>query len=232
MNRPMLAAVIVTALAAVPSSASLAAETEVHWGEARNERGEVVYEEKHTITREGGQVVASLTEYLSPAGEVIATMESDYSRSVSMPTYVFEDRLRGYREGLRIEDGEYVVFKQGRGGAEEKKAVTETEDVFSCQGWHYFLVDNLDAIERGDIELNLILPSQLKALPFEIQKVRSSGDRVEAVLELDHWLYRYFAPSLRLVYDKKSKKLVEYTGVSNILDADGKRQDVRIVYRY
>ena len=149
-----------------------------------------------------------------------------------MPTYVFEDHLRGYREGLRDEEGEYIIFKQKRGSKEERRTVTNTEDVFSCQGWHYYLVNNLAALEQENVELNLILPSELKALPFEIQKVRSAGDRVEAVLKFNHWLFRYFAPTLRLVYDSKSKKLVEYRGISNILDSNSDRQDVRIVYRY
>jgi hypothetical protein len=232
MRPSALSIVIVTSLLTALSSASFASEKEVHWGEARNQQGDLVYKEKHSVTREGDRVITSLTEYISPAGQVIATMESDYSQNVSMPTYVFEDHRRGYREGLRKEEGEYIIFKQKRGSKEERGTVTNTEDVFSCQGWHYYLVNNLATLERGDVELNLILPSELKALPFEIQQVRSKGDRVEAVLKFNHWLFRYFAPTLRLVYDRKSKKLVEYTGISNILDSKGDRQDVRIVYRY
>jgi hypothetical protein len=232
MKRSFLGIVAAISLLMVSSSSSFGADGEVHWGEARNERGKLVYREKHSVTREGDRVMTSLTEYISPAGELIATMESDYSRNLSMPTYVFEDRIRGYREGLRDEEGQYVIFKDSRDGEEETQAITNTKDVFSCQGWHYYLVNNLAALERGNIELNLILPAQLKAFPFEIQRVRSEGDRVEAVLKLDHWVFRYFAPTLRLVYDRKSKKLLEYRGISNILDSEGNRQDVIITYRY
>ena len=182
--------------------------------------------------KKGDRVITSLTEYISPADQLIATMESDYSRNLSMPTYVFEDLRRGYREGLRDENGEYIIFKKTKDGDEEREAITNTEDVFSCQGWHYYLVNNPAVLERENVELNLILPSELKAFPFEIQRVRSEGDRVEAVLELNHWLFRYFAPTLQLVYDSKSRKLVEYRGISNILDSEGNRQDVRIVYKY
>jgi hypothetical protein len=134
-----LGTVIVTSLLMVSSGASLAAEKEVHWGEARNEQGELVYKEKHSVTREGGPVMTSLTEYFSPAGQLIATMESDYSRNLSMPTYVFEDLRRGYREGLRQENEEYIIFKKNKDGEEETQTITNTEDVFSCQGWHYYL---------------------------------------------------------------------------------------------
>ena len=149
-----------------------------------------------------------------------------------MPTYVFEDRRRGYREGLRDENGEYIIFKKARDGEEETEAVTNTRDVFSCQGWHYYLVNNLALLERENVELNLILPSALRAVPFEIQRARSEGDRVEAGLQLNHWLFRYFTPTLQLVYDSKSRRLVEYRGISNIVDSEGNRQDVRIVYEY
>jgi hypothetical protein len=224
--------VIAISFLMVSPSALLAAEREVHWGEARNEQGELVYREKHSVTGEGGQVLTSLTEYINPDGQVIATMESDYSRNLSMPTYVFEDRRSGHREGLREENGEYVIFIKKRDGEEKTAAITNTENVFSCQGWHYYLVNNLSELERGNVELNLILPSQLKALPFEIQQVRAEGDRVEAILKFNHWFFRYFSPTLRLVYDSKLKKLVEYRGISNIVDDDGNRQEVRIVYRY
>jgi hypothetical protein len=232
MKPSLLVNVIVTSLLMISSGASLAADREVHWGEARNAQGELVYRERHSVTREGERVTTSLTEYFSPAGQLLATMESDYSQNLSMPTYVFEDLRRDYREGLRNEDGEYIIFKKTKDGEEETEAITNTKDVFSCQGWHYYLVDNLAVLERENVELNLILPSELKAFPFEIQRARSEGDRVEAVLKLNHWLFRYFAPTLQLVYDSKSRKLVEYRGISNILDSDGKRQDVRIVYKY
>ena len=65
MKTSSLGTVIVTSLLLVSSSASLAAEREVHWGEARNEQGELVYREKHSVTREGGRVITSLTEYFS-----------------------------------------------------------------------------------------------------------------------------------------------------------------------
>ena len=51
-------------------------------------------------------------------------------------------------------------------------------------------------------------------------------------LELDNWLLAVFAPSLKLVYDKSNRRLIEYEGLSNIPDSGGDRQDVRIIYEY
>jgi len=205
---------------------------QVYWAEARNEDDQLVYNEKHTVDFDGDRIVHSLTEYLSPEGERIAILESDYSMNVSMPTYVFEDLRSGYREGLRRDDEKYVIFKQEQGKKEETKALSDTSGVFSCQGWHYYLVDNLDVLEKGNLMLRLILPSELKAYTFQVEQTDAESDRVKAVIKIDNWFLRLFAPKLRLVYDKGIEKLVEYEGLSNIPAADGGRQDVKIIYSY
>ena len=201
-------------------------------GEARDEQGRLVYTERHTVRSGAPGIADSLTEYLAPDGTLIATLRSDYSRSVALPTYVFEDLRRNYREGLRWQDGRYVVFHQ-TGSAPEKTAPLRRErDVFSCQGWHYYLVDNLDLLAQEKIALNLVLPSELGAFPFAVRTLTADASRVSAELKLTHWLFRYFAPKMRLEYDRENRRLREFHGVSNILSQSGERQTVTIRYTY
>jgi hypothetical protein len=218
-------------LLAAFAGAAVAAEV-VYLGEARDQSGALCYTEKHTISSSGGKTIGSLTEYKGPDGVVIATMRSDYSRSVAMPTYVFEDLRRNYREGLRLQGGEYVIFHQNQSAPEKTAKLAAESGIFSCQGWHYYLVNNLDLLERNNIILNLILPSELRPFPFVVTRLGSDDSRVSAELRLKHWLFRYFAPKLRLVYDKKNRRLLEYQGVSNILNTNGDSQEVRIHYTY
>jgi hypothetical protein len=159
-------------------------------------------------------------------------MRSDYSRSVAMPTYVFEDLQRNYREGLRWQDGYYVIFHQKASAPEKTSRLGSDGGVFSCQGWHYYLVNNLDLMEQDEIVLNLVLPSELRPFPFVVKKLASDESRVSAELSLNHWLFRYFVPKLRLEYDRKERRLIEFQGVSNILNKAGDRQEVTIRYRY
>ena len=213
-------------------SAAAGAAEDVYLGEARDKNGALLYTEKHTVSSSNKTTTGSLTEYRAPDGALIATMRSDYSRSVAMPTYVFEDLRRDYREGLRWKVGEYVIFTQQGAGEEKTAGINGDSGVFSCQGWHYYLVNNLDLLEKDNIILRLVLPSEMRALPFVVKKLASDESRVSAELRLKHWLFRYFAPKLRLVYDKKDRRLLEYHGISNILDKDGERQDVNIFYSY
>lgn len=213
------------------SGISMAAET--HWGVAKNDKGDVVYTEKHIVTKKNGKYATSETIYYDPTKtEVIATMKSDYSRDALMPTYEFVDKKSGYKEGLRFQDGKYVIYNQEKGGKEEASVLKKKESLFSCQGWHYYLVENLSLLQKQDIALNLILPSELDFYEFKIKGAESTNTKVVANLELSNWLLRAFAPSLRLVYDKKLKRLVEYEGISNIPDNEGERQNVKIVYQY
>lgn len=215
-----------------PCTGAVGADESVYVGEARDEKGALVYTEKHVVRSEAGKTIGSVTEYTAPDGELIATMRSDYSRSVAMPTYVFEDLRRNYREGLRWQDGDYVIFHQEGSEPEKTSRLGSDGDVFSCQGWHYYLVNNLELMEQDEIVLNLVLPSELRPFPFVVKKLASDESRVSADLSLNHWLFRYFAPKLRLEYDRKERRLIEFQGVSNILNKAGDRQEVTIRYRY
>lgn len=212
---------------------AFAAPTEyVYVGEARDNKGRLVYIEKHRIVSSDGRLTGSVTEYTAPDGNLIAVMQSDYSRSVALPTYIFEDRRRNHREGLRWQDGAYVIFRQDGNTPEKSSRLASDSGVFSCQGWHYHLIENLNLLERDNLTLNLVLPSQLRAFPFEVKKLVSDQSIVSAELSIKHWLFRYFAPSMLMEYDKQKRRLLAYHGVSNILTKAGDRQEVTIRYTY
>lgn len=63
------------------------ADENAYVGEARDKRGALVYAEKHVVSSEAGRTIGSVTEYRAPDGELIATMRSDYSRSVAVPPH-------------------------------------------------------------------------------------------------------------------------------------------------
>lgn len=208
------------------------ADEAVYIGEAKDEKGTLVYTEHHLVSYVDGKMIGSVTEYRAPDGELIANMRSDYSRSLAMPTYVFEDLKRNYREGLCWQDGTYVIFHRDGNEPEKTSKLFSDSRVFSCQGWHYYLINNLDLLETDNIILNLVLPSELRPFPFVVKKLVSDESRVSAELSLRHWLFRHFAPKLRLEYDKQKRRLVEFQGVSNILNQAGDRQEVTIRYKY
>lgn len=211
---------------------TFAQETEVvYWGEARDDQDRLVYREKHITNYLDGRTERSLTIYEDPTGREIATLESDYTRSLAMPTYVFKDYRRDYEEGLRFTDGAYFIFSKDTKEGEKEKRLKDPASVFSCQGWHYYVVENLDRIERGDVfKVKLIFPNKLRAYDFKIEKVSSEGDTVRVKVKFANWLVSWAVPQLDLLYSKTERKLIDYRGVSNIFDENDDLQEVRITY--
>ena len=209
------------------------AESTEHWGVAKNTNGKIIYTENHLITKKDGKLFASNTDYFDQTRKnKFATLKSDYSRSLSLPTYEFVDMRTGYLEGVRYVDGKYLVYFKKPDETEIARPLKEGDSIFSGQGWHYYLIENLDILENQNIKLNLVLPSELDFYSFEIKHSKATKDKIVANLELSNWFLSFFAPKLQLVYDKKFNQLIEFKGISNILDKDGERQEVTIHYEY
>ena len=194
------------------------------------EKKKPVYTEKHTAIYKNGKLQTSMNDYFDLEGNKIAELNSDYSKSLMMPTYLFRDLRTGTKEGLRWEGGRYLIFRQEKGGPEEYKPLDNAENVFSCQGWHYYLIANLGQLKNRPIKMKLIFPSRLDYYSFRIPPIETTEKILKLRLEFDSWLIRLFAPHLDMIYDKNKKKIVEYYGPSNILDNKGKIQNVYIIY--
>lgn len=204
---------------------------EFYFGYAKSSNGALLYEEHHEVEFNAERIIHSNTKYYKADGKHFATMDSDYSKSVEMPTYSFIDMNRGYEEGLYFKNGKYFIYFQEKNKEREIKELEE-EFAFSCQGWHYFLVNNLEKIDQDNLKFLLILPRKLAVFKFEFEKIKSTNQLLEVNLYPSNWFIRIFAPSLRLIYDKTSKKLVQYNGVSNIQKENGDTQEVEITYKY
>jgi len=228
-----LVLVVGALLPAAPAYVCAEVRTEIHWGEAKDEDGKLLYREKHEVKYENGRVKNSLTSYRDLSDDEFARLQSDYSMSIVMPTYVFEDYRTGEIQGLRFKENRYQIFDKDSQDDERTKVLDDDTNVYSCQGWHYYLVDNLDKVERGDdLIVRLIFPDRLRPYTFKIEDMGSEGDTIRVKVGIANWLLSLFVPHLEIVYDKKKKKLIEYYGVSNIVDTEGKLQKVHITYQY
>jgi hypothetical protein len=55
---------------------------------------------------------------------------------------------------------------------------------------------------------------------------------VRVRVEIDSWVLRLFAGSLDVEYDRASRRLLRYRGLSNLTDARGDNPEVEITYAY
>ena len=65
-------------------------------------------------------------------------------------------------------------------------------------------------------------------------RFRTAGTCAQVCLqiELDSWLLGMLVDPFELTYDRGSRRLLRFTGVSNLKDGEGQSQQVDIHYRY
>lgn len=206
--------------------------TESHFAKAftDKEKKKPIYTERHTATYKNNKLQSSKNDYFDLKNNKIAELDSDYTKSLVMPTYIFRDLRTGSIEGIRMQGEKYFLFRQEQGKKEEIHLLDNMENVFSCQGWHYYLIANLDRIQNSSLQMKLIFPSKLDYYSFRIRPLETQDTILSLRLEFDSWFIRLFAPHLDITYNKSTKKIVQYYGPSNILDERGEIQNVHIFY--
>ncbi len=206
-------------------------------GNAKNAKGEVVYTEKHQVILDKNKIISSETLYYSNADKLIAELKSDYKTSMFLPEYMFKD-LRSGVEHIVVRDGDKLLLKS----KENEKADTKTKIIkandrmVSCQGFHYFIRENLDNFKKNENkDIQLILPGLLDYFTFNISaqdKKNLEGPIINLKMTVNSWILKMFVSTVDIEYDVIKKQLLKYRGASNILTDDGKTQDVEITYQY
>ena len=184
--------------------------THTYTGKAFNKNGDLFYVEKHDITYEGKTLVKSLTTYYDPDDRIIGTLSSEYDADPRFCNYTFKDFRAEYEDGARMERSRICLFRKP--APEERKesaCLPKTQNQIVGQGFHHFIVNQLEAISNGEIlHIYLMFPSRLDEYAFRIRKLEEKGDRIRIRLEIDNWLLRFFAPHVDAVYDRKKRSSV------------------------
>lgn len=182
-------------------------------GEAYAEDGGALrYLEIHKCATNGEEC---LVEYRYPEGDVFARKRIDYRGSMQAP-------------GLQIEDlraGETVVIDSEFG-----------EDVVVDAGFDHYVRMRWDELSSGTaVQFPFLVVGRDKPLNMRAQMESSMScpeSRLCLSVTLDNWLFAALIDPIRLQYDQDSRRLLQFRGVSNLRDDDGKSQQVTIQYRY
>jgi hypothetical protein len=203
-------------------------------GEARLNSGELFYREQHQELYKGENLTKAQTIYFDESGNKIAELSSDYSGVRGLPQYRYQDLRSGYEDGVEVRADKVIVFRKPSGSKpREEIEISISPQLVSGQGFNHLVRNSLqELISAGPLHVKLILPSRLDYFQFRA-RLREANDQVVKVrFEIDNWILRLFASHLDLVYERKTKRLIQYEGISNIEDSSGKHPFVKITYQY
>ena len=198
-----------------PTTTTLAQETTrilEFSGIARNDSGAVVYREQHRLAYRGERHVSGETRYLSPEGEIIARMDSDYREHPYVPTYRFVDLRFQRQDGAEVEGDRVTVY--GRSSADEplqRETLALRDDMVGGQGLHHFIRDHLDRLNAGEeLRVGFLVPLAGEVYTFRIHQtgVNTGGGTATFRIDIDNWFMRLYAPYLEVEYDLNSAHLL------------------------
>lgn len=229
MNKPFTRRCC-AALAALAAADACAAGDALRFeeGVARNpSTSAVMYREQHWTRSQADKLVERLVLYRCPDGTAFARKRVDYRGSAISPSFAFEDRRSGHREGLR-RSARPTLFFQAPGQSGERLAAMKSDSFVADAGFDEFVRRQWSGLVAGrSLPLDFALPSRLRSLPFSVRRHGQAviaGEKAWVFrLKLDGWL-GLVAPSIDVSYGQASRRLLRFQGLSNLRDDAGKDQ--------
>lgn len=196
--------------------------------------GEVVYREEHWI-RDEGETRRRLVLYRCPDGAPFARKTVAGKIGSAAPDFEMLDGRDGYRDGVRQREGKREVFFQEKAGASERSApLPSLPNAVIDAGFDAYVRGRWADLENaGTLRIPFLIPERLGYVELKLAGSGSSIENGESVrklrMNLDAW-YSFAAPTLVLTYAEKDQRLRRFEGISNVRDAAGRNQKVRIEF--
>jgi hypothetical protein len=213
----------------------LQAKTTIHYGDA-TKNGKIVYIEKHEIEEDDmGKVLKAKTSYLREDQSVIATLQSDFSMSLTNAQHEMLDMRNGHSYGVRWENGTAIMWDKKKDDKERTEKITanfaEGKLIIGGQGLHYYMRDKLSELKNKKFAIAILIPGKLDWYSFLVEYQGEEAGLLKFVIKAQSAFLRLFAPKLEVWYSPDGK-LQRYKGLSNLSDDKGGNQSVEIKYRF
>ena len=225
MHSPFLLLLLLISLAGLASAEPIRSAR----GEAYGADGRLLFTETQYWYDDAGEP-RGLTLYACPDGRAFARRTSDYGTHPDTPDFALEIAPTGYREGVRSEGTQRIVYVRRSANRPEQDAPVPTaEHPVVDDGFNTYAAAHWDALLAGrDVPIQYLVPSRHRFYRFRIVKVDDANpDELRLRMQFDFWFGR-FLPHVYVVFDRATRHLIRYEGISNIRDGNGDNMRVRI----
>lgn len=128
--------------------------------------------------------------------------------------------------------GSSAIFRTTlKGKAPEEKKYEVKKDMVAGQGFDNFVKMNFEKMATKPVSFSFGVLSEMDFFSFDGYRKAEATDKVARFgIRMRSLLLRLFSNELLLEYDRDSRRLISYRGLSNILSDEGKSQEVYIKY--
>ena len=181
-------------------------------GNATDDQGHFLFQEKYRIEKSGDQILSIETEYEDAAGQKIASLASNFSDLRHYPhlSYVLRSK---------------TFTLDPKNGSEKKGAV-------AGHGIYIYLLDHIDALLSGESPtIYLASPDKNTDYAFVIHGKEVDG-RFIATVELKNPLLRSLIHPMEFHIEKSTGRLIAYHGLDGYAKLVSKKKRIHIEYTY
>lgn len=221
-------------------SCALQAETWIIGNAASAISGEHLYTERH-YKSDATALISERVEYVSASGELIVEKALNGTISPITPEVMQTDLRTGTRFSIRDAGNSLDTHYQRVGEAGETEKIRKDEQLVIDAGFDPYVRRHWQALQNGKpIGADFFVPARMDTVRVSISKVEAEHCaliaietlclvvRPAGILRLVGWLVE----PLYLAYGQDTQRLLMYRGISNLLDDNGKSQNVVIQYQY
>jgi hypothetical protein len=176
------------------------------------------------------------TSYLDANGKTFAKRKLDFSKSNLTPDFTLEDQRTGLMEGATLKGNDVTLFYRKNKSSQVKSASLNIPKPFVLDGgFNYFIKSKWAELLKGETQyVNIAVPSQLDYYKFRINKINGDGgpDKKEVTfkIEPDNFIVRNLVDPILTTYNKSTRRMISYKGISNICSDKGKYLPVTLSY--
>ncbi len=243
INFRTLAGIAATTLSALTVNVAWAETQSVDYiGEAYDlERADkLLYREQHSLSQRrnnDGSVtpISRRVEYFSADGELIAEKTNQYRGLATQPDFILKDLRHNYAEQAeQLADGWRLTLRED--GASESRMINDADyELVIDAGFDDFIRKHWDALLKGQtVPFSFASVARQTSVNFEVEA--SNPERLQQPLKitmtLRSSLLSWLLDPIQLDYQRSTRRLLRYRGLSNLQDNKQKGQQVDIRYRY
>ncbi|MDR3387132.1 MAG: hypothetical protein P4L92_08785 [Rudaea sp.] len=194
--------------------------------------GALLYRESHYLFA-ADATAQHLVLYRCADGRPFARKLLRDDGNAQAPDFDMADARIDYREGVRRRgDKREVYVQRSLETPEQAELLAMPADGVIDAGFDEYVRRHWDALAAGaTLTLPFLVPSKRLFYSFKLAKVENAVNPslLTIRLSLGAW-YAFLLPHIDVAYDRASRRLLNYSGVSNIRDDARKNYNVRIEF--
>lgn len=210
-----------------------AVKTESYTGYAYKEGiKKPVYTEKFTDKTIDGKPSETTTRYYDADNRLIAERTLNFSKSKFAPDFKTEDLRTGYSEGAEMKGKKFRLFvKENKYEKLKEKIISIPEPAVIDGGFNQYIKANWDKLVKGEaLIFNFAVASRLDYYKMRASKISATDKTMKVKIEPERRILRLLASPIVVNYDKNTKRILSYEGISNISDENGDNFTIKLVY--